>query len=83
MAQWVQRSRVDGTAVVQIRWRKNGRQHSETFTNIRLAIEFRTAVESSDHVIEQATTPPPPARRTAAPGDPSTRASARRSALER
>ena len=44
MAQWVPRTRVDGSVVVQIRWRRDGRQYSETFTNVRLATEFRTAV---------------------------------------
>jgi integrase len=47
MAEWVQRPRADGTIVVQIRWRQDGRYHSESFTNVRLAIEFRTAVEAA------------------------------------
>lgn len=47
MAQWVPRTRTDGSVVVQIRWRRDGRQYSETFTNVRLATEFRTAVEAA------------------------------------
>lgn len=47
MAQWVPRTRVDGSIVVQIRWNQDGRGQSETFSNTRLAAEFRSAVEAA------------------------------------
>jgi len=49
MAQWVNRTRADGGVSVQIKWRQDGRWQSETFTDIRLASEFRSAVESAGH----------------------------------
>jgi integrase len=49
MAQWVTRQRADGAVSVQIKWRMDGRWQSETFTDLRLAAEFRTAVEIADH----------------------------------
>ena len=49
MAQMVQRTRTDGGVSVQIKWRLNGRWQSETFTNVRLAAEFQTAVEAGGH----------------------------------
>jgi integrase len=68
MAQWVERVRADGGLSVQIKWRLDGRWQSETFTNLRLAAEFRTAVEVAGHEWPQdwvrgegwvAPTPPP------------------------
>lgn len=47
MAQWIPRTRADGSVVVQIRWNQDGRGHSETFTRVRLAAEFRAAVEAA------------------------------------
>ena len=47
MAQWVPRTRADGSIVVQIKWRQDGRYHSESFNTLRLASEFRTAVEAA------------------------------------
>jgi hypothetical protein len=49
MAQWVRRSRTDGGESIQIKWRLDGRWQSETFTDARLAAEFRTAVELAGH----------------------------------
>jgi hypothetical protein len=43
MAQWVTRQRADRAVSVQIKWRMDGRWQSETFTDLRLAAEFRTA----------------------------------------
>jgi hypothetical protein len=47
MAQWVHRTRTDGSVIVQIKWRTDGRYQSESFTNVRSAAEFRTAVEAA------------------------------------
>jgi integrase len=49
MASWTSRKRADGGTSVQIRWRQEGRWQSETFTSVRLASEFRTAVETAGH----------------------------------
>ena len=49
MAQWVTRQRTDRAVSVQIKWRMDGRWQSETFTDLRLTAEFRTAVEAADH----------------------------------
>src|SRR4051812_32582488 len=49
MAQWVSRPRSDGAVSVQIKWRMDGRWQSETFTSVRLAAQFRTAVEEAGH----------------------------------
>lgn len=49
MAQWVNRPRSDGGLSIQIKWRMDGAWQSETFTDARLAAEFRTAVETADH----------------------------------
>jgi integrase len=49
MAQWVRRSRTDGGESIQIKWKVDGRYQSETFTDARLAAEFRTAVELAGH----------------------------------
>ena len=49
MAQWVTRERADHAVSVQIKWRMDGRWQSETFTDLRLAAEFRTAVETAGH----------------------------------
>jgi hypothetical protein len=49
MAQWVRRPRTDGGESIQIKWRIDGRWQSETFTDARLAVEFRTAVELAGH----------------------------------
>jgi hypothetical protein len=45
MAKWVTRARTDGGENIQIKWRLEGRWQGETFTDVRLAAEFRTAVE--------------------------------------
>ncbi len=37
MAQWVHRTRTDGSVIVQIKWRMDRRYQSESFTNVRLA----------------------------------------------
>jgi hypothetical protein len=50
MASWVNRKRADGGTSVQIRWREEGQVQSETFTNLRLAGEFRSAVEAGGNV---------------------------------
>ena len=47
MAQWVRRPRTDGGESIQIKWKFDGRYQSETFTDARLAAEFRTAVDDS------------------------------------
>jgi hypothetical protein len=49
VAQWVSRPRTDGGTSIQIKWRMDGRWQSETFTDARLAAEFRTAVEQAGH----------------------------------
>ena len=49
MAQWVTRPRADQGVSVQIKWRMDGRWQSETFTDARLAAEFRNAVEAAGH----------------------------------
>jgi hypothetical protein len=49
MAQWVTRPRTDGGESIQIKWRIDGRWQTETFTDARLAAEFRTAVEQAGH----------------------------------
>ena len=47
MAAWIPRHRADGgVSVRKIKWRQDGRWQSETFTNARLAAEFRPAVEA-------------------------------------
>jgi hypothetical protein len=50
MASWVNRKRGDGGTSVQIRWREDGQVQSETFTNLRLAGEFKAAVEAGGNV---------------------------------
>ena len=49
MAQWITRVRADGGESVQIKWRQDGLWQSETFTNQRLAGDFRAAVENAGH----------------------------------
>ena len=49
MAQWVRRPRTDGGESIQIKWRMDGRWQSASFTDPRLAAEFRTAVELAGH----------------------------------
>ena len=49
MAQWVRRPRTDGGESIQIKWRIGSQWQSETFTDPRLAAEFRTAVELAGH----------------------------------
>jgi integrase len=49
VAQWVTRPRTDGGTSFQIKWRMDGRWQSETFTDPRLAAEFRAAVEQAGH----------------------------------
>jgi hypothetical protein len=39
----------DGGVSVQVKWRLGGRWQGETFTDLRLAAEFRTAVEAAGH----------------------------------
>jgi hypothetical protein len=45
----VNRPRTDGGISIQIKWRQGGEWESETFTNPRLASEFRSALEASGH----------------------------------
>jgi len=49
MASWVRRPRTDRGESIQIKWRIDGRWQCETFTDARLAAEFRTAVEVAGH----------------------------------
>jgi integrase len=49
MAAWVNRPRNDGETSIQIKWRMEGEWQTETFTDARLASEFRTAVEMAGH----------------------------------
>jgi integrase len=50
MAQWVRRARVGGGESIQIKWRQDGRWQCETFSDPRMAAQFRTAVEVAGNV---------------------------------